>query len=84
MKMDQDGASRLAIGECSANACKVLVPLGIIEEGKDVRSMHLLDKFLASDSLLILYMKDGKPYDTMVLLASFKKEYQRVLTSELK
>jgi hypothetical protein len=29
-------------------------------------------------------MKDGKPYDTMVLLASFKKEYQRVLTSELK
>ena len=84
MKIDQDGASRLVIGECNPNACIARVPLGIVEEGKDSRSMHLLDKFLESDSLLLLYMRDGKPYRTMVLLSSFKKEYQRVLTSELK
>ncbi len=46
--------------------------------------MNLLDKFNQSSSLLVLYMKEGKPYRTMVLLSSFKKEYQRVLASELK
>jgi hypothetical protein len=84
MKMDQDGASRLTIGECTANACIARVPLGIVEEGKDRRAMNLLDKFSESNSLLVLYMRNGKPYRTMVLLSSFKKEYQRVLTSEFK
>jgi hypothetical protein len=84
MKMDQDGASRLTIGECTANACIARVPLGIVEQGKDRRAMNLLDKFSESNSLLVLYMRNGKPYRTMVLLSSFKKEYQRVLTSEFK
>jgi hypothetical protein len=46
MKIDQHGASRLAIGECSADACVARVPLGIVEDGKHGRAIHLLDKFL--------------------------------------
>jgi hypothetical protein len=83
-RIDQDGASRLAIDECTTNACIARVPLGVVEEGKDRRAMNLLDKFNESTSLLVLYMRDGKPYRTMVLLSSFKKEYQRVLISEFK
>jgi len=82
--IDQDGANRLPACECTTNACTARVPLGLLPEGKDRRAMNLLDKFNQSSSLLVLYMKEGKPYRTMVLLSSFKKEYQRVLASELK
>ena len=34
--------------------------------------MNLLGKFSESNSLLILYMRDGKPHRTMVLLSSFE------------
>jgi hypothetical protein len=84
MKIDDHGASRLSIDDCTANACIARVPLGLIGEDKDRRAMNLLDKFTESNSLLVLYMRNGKPYRTMVLLSSFKKEYQRVLTSEFK
>lgn len=84
MKMDKDGASRLTICECTADACIARVPLGVVEKEKDRRAMNLLDKFTESDSLLVLYIREGKPYRTMVLLSSFKREYQRVLTSEFK
>jgi len=83
-EIDQDGANRLPACECTENACIARVPLGLVPEGKDRRSMNLLNKFMASTSLLILYMREGKPYRTMVLLSSFKKEYRRVLTDEFK
>jgi len=82
MNIDPDGATRLSFAECNKDSCAARVPLGLVEEGKDSRKMNLIDKFLNSDTLLIHYMKNGKPYRTMVLLSSFKKEYQRVLTSE--
>lgn len=84
MGIDQDGANRLPACECTADACIARVPFGLVPEGKDRKAMNLLDKFLNSDSVLILYRRAGKPYRTMVLLSSFKQEYERVLTTDLK
>jgi hypothetical protein len=70
--------------DANDKSCMARVPLGVVKEGTERHKMDLLDKFLDSDHLLVLYMKGGHPYRTMVLLASFKKEYQRVLATELR
>lgn len=57
--------------------------MGWSHEGKDSRNLNLLDKFLNSNHMLLLYVKDGRSYRTMVLLSSFKNEYQRVLATQL-
>ena len=38
--------------------------------------MDFLDKFLAADFLWILYLRDGKPFRTLVILSSSQKGYQ--------
>ena len=57
--------------------------MGWPHEGKDSRNLNLLEKFLNSNHMLLLYEKDGRSYRTMVLLSSFKKEYQLVLATQL-
>ena len=84
LNLDPEGPSKLTIGECSKNACTARVPLGMVPEGKDGRKVDLLDKFLNSDHLLVLYMRNGRPYRTMVILSSFKKEYGRLMATEMK
>ena len=81
---DPEGPSRLSIGACDKNACTARVPLGLVEDGKDAHKMDLLDKFLNSDHLVVLYVRDGHPYRTMVILSTFKKEYTRVMENEMK
>jgi hypothetical protein len=81
--IDHDGATRLEIEKCTEDACTVHVPNGLAVD-KSGRTINLMDTFLQSDSLLVLYVRDGKPYRAMVLLSSFQKEYRRVLTSEFK
>jgi hypothetical protein len=76
MGMDADGASRLSFSSCGEESCVARVPGGIVEEAKESHRINLLNKFLNSDAVLFLYMKDGKAYRTMVVLSSFKKEYQ--------
>ncbi|HWR52659.1 MAG TPA: hypothetical protein VN428_16235 [Bryobacteraceae bacterium] len=83
LNLDPEGPSRLMFEKCNENNCLVRVQGGLVQEGKERHEMNLLDKFLTSDHLLILYMKDGKAYRTMVILSSFKKAYQRVMTDEL-
>ena len=65
------------------DSCVARIPNGLVEEGKERHRTDLLEKFLDSDSVLILYLKNGKPYRTMVLLSSFKKAYAKLLGSEL-
>lgn len=84
VNLDPEGPSHLSIGACDKNACTARVPLGLVEDGKEAHKMDLLDKFLNSDHLLVLYMRDGHPYRTMVILSSFKKEYARVMENEMK
>ena len=84
VNLDPEGPTRLAIADCAKNACTARVPLGLVEDGKNPHKMDLLDKFLSSDHLLVLYTRNGHPYQTMVLLSSFKKEYARVMDNEMK
>lgn len=81
--LDEDGTSRLAFEKCDENSCVVRVRAGRVEAGQETHRMDLLDKFLNANHAMLLYVRDGKPYRTMVLLSSFKKEYRRVLSAEL-
>jgi hypothetical protein len=82
LNLDQGGPTRLMFDKCDEESCVVRVPKGLVEEGPDRHKMNLLDKFLESDHMLILYLKGGHAYRTMVILTSFKREYERVLNSE--
>lgn len=84
MHLDPEGPSRLPITDCRDDDCAARVPLGLVDDGPDRHKTDLLQRFLDSDSMLLLYMKNGKAYRTMVLLSSFKKEYERVMASEMK
>lgn len=81
MGMDADGAARLSFSSCNRDSCVARVSCGIVEESKDGHRIDLLEKFLDSDAVLLLYLKDGKAYRTMVVLSSFKREYRRLLAS---
>jgi hypothetical protein len=83
MGLDKDGASRLPFSSCGQDSCVARIPDGLVGEGKERHRMDLLEKFLNADSVLILYVKNGKAYRTMILLSSFKKAYAKVLSSEL-
>jgi hypothetical protein len=83
LNLDPEGVTRLMFDNCDAESCAVRVRDGLVQEGKENHAINLLDKFLGSDHLLILYVKDGKAYRTMVLLSSFKRAYQRLLANEL-
>lgn len=82
--VDSDAAFRLPLSHCDEKSCAARVPLGVVSGTEDGRSLDLLAKFLSADHMLLLYVKGGKAYRTMVLLASFKKEYERVLATDLK
>jgi hypothetical protein len=79
--IDSDGTSKLEISDCDDKSCVVRVPLGLVKKTKDSRNLILLDKFLKSDHVVLLYMRGGKQYRTIVALSSFQKEYERVMTT---
>lgn len=81
MQLDQEGPSRLQFDSCNAESesCVARVEDGLVEEGEETHKMNLLEKFLSSDHLLIIYVtRDGHPMRTMVALFPFKKAYERV------
>ena len=83
-EIDADGASRLVLTACDDESCVTKITGGRLEASADNHSVDWLEKLLASDHLLILYMSDDSdaPYKTAISLATFKKEYQRVLKGE--
>ncbi len=81
--LDKEGASRIPFASCDKESCVARVTSGLVSEGRDSHNMDLLEKFLDSDAVLFLYMSQGKPYRTMIPLASFKKEYPKMLKSDL-
>jgi hypothetical protein len=83
MSTDPDGALKLEISGCKPESCMAAAKGGKLVSAKTNENVDLLRKFLSSDSILVLYYKSGRPYDTMVVLSSFKKEYKRVIETEL-
>ena len=75
-KSDSGGTAKLDISDCDEKFCAARVPLGLVKKG---RNLNLLDKFLKSDHVVLLYMRGGKQYRTMVPLSSFQMDYQRVM-----
>lgn len=82
--LDPKGRVRIPISQCFDDYCAARIAQGLTEDGKDSHKMDLLQEFLESNHLLVLYTREGKAYQTMVILSSFKKEYQRLMTTELK
>ena len=83
-QLDPKGPIRIPIRECFEDYCAARVPLGITGDGKDSYKIDLLQSFLDSNHLLVLYVRGGKTYRTMVILSSFQKKYARVMATEMK
>lgn len=83
MNIEADGASRVTFSSCDQDSCVARVPDGIVMKTEKGSRLDLLDEFLNSDAVLLLYQKNGHAYRTMVTLSSFKKAYQKLLTEEL-
>jgi hypothetical protein len=47
------------------------------------KRVDLLNKFLNSDAVLVLYTRGKNPYRTMILLSSFQKDYQHIMAVDL-
>lgn len=84
LAIDSDGAVRLALSKCDHNVCIAVAPSGRAKDDETNLQIDLLDKFLHSTHLMMLYMSKGHAYRTMVLLSPFQKEYERVMREEIK
>ena len=84
-EIDADGAIRLVLTACDDESCVTKIAGGRLEASAESHGMDWLEKLLASDHLLILYMSDDAdaPYKTAISLATFRKEYERVRKDEL-
>jgi hypothetical protein len=47
------------------------------------KRINLLEKFLTSDGVMVLYTRGKRAYRTMILLSSFQKEHTHVIAVDL-
>jgi len=81
---DEDGTMEIPIARCEKWSCEARVPGGGFEVKPPTgKRINLLEKFLTSDAVIVLYTKGKKAYRTMILLSSFQKEYQHVMAADL-
>ena len=83
MALDDDGAIRVPFTSCGKLGCMARIPAAVEVEPSTKKRVDLLNKFLNSDAVLILYARGKKPYRTMIPLSSFQKDYQHVLAVDL-
>lgn len=78
MKLDQDGSVSIPFTRCDSKSRLVEIPFGILKSDKG--DTHLLNKFNVSSIVIILYVKEGRAYRTMIDLSRFKIKYKEVTT----
>jgi hypothetical protein len=83
MALDDDGAIRVPFTSCGKLGCMARIPAGLEVEPSTKKRVDLLNKFLNSDAVLVLYARGKKPYRTMIPLSSFQKDYQHVMAVDL-
>ena len=83
MALDDQGAIRVPFTSCGKLGCMARIAAGLEVEPSTRNGVDLLNKFLNSDAVLVLYTRGKKPYRTMILLSSFQKEYQHVMAVDL-
>lgn len=76
MKLDQDGSVSIPFTRCDSKSRLVEIPFGIVKSDKG--DTHLLNKFNVSSIVIILYVKEGRAYRTMIDLSDFKIKYKEV------
>jgi hypothetical protein len=81
---DEDGTMEIPIARCEKWSCEARIPGGGFEvQPSRVKRINLLEKFLTSDAVVVLYTKGKRAYRTMILLSSFQKDYQHVMAVDL-
>ncbi len=83
MALDDDGAIKVPFTSCGKLGCMARVPAGVEVDSSTKKRVDLLNKFLNSDAVLVLYVRGKKPYRTMIPLSSFQKDYQHVMAVDL-
>jgi len=83
MALDDQGAIKIPFTSCGRLGCMARIPAGLEVEPSTKKRVDLLNKFLTSDAVLVLYTRGKKPYRTMILLSSFQKDYQHVMAVDL-
>jgi hypothetical protein len=83
MALDDDGAIRVPFTSCGKLVCMARVPAGLEVDSSTKKRVDLLNKFLNSDAVLVLYARGKKPYRTMIPLSSFQKDYRHVMAVDL-
>lgn len=83
MALDDDGAIRIPFTSCGKLGCMARIPAGLEVEPSTKKRVNLLNKFLTSDAVLVLYTRGKRAYRTMILLSSFQKDYQHVMAVDL-
>lgn len=82
--LDEDGTMEIPVASCDKWSCQARIPGGGFEaEPFTGKRSNLLEKFLTSDAVMVLYTKGKKAYRTMILLSPFQKEYQKVMAVDL-
>jgi hypothetical protein len=83
MALDDQGAIKVPFTSCGRLGCMARIPAGVEVEPSTKKRVDLLNKFLNSDAVLVLYARGKKPYRTMIPLSSFQKDYQHVMAADL-
>ena len=83
MSLDDDGAIKVPFTSCGRLGCMARIPAGLEVEPSTKKRVDLLNKFLTSDAVLVLYTRGKNAYRTMIPLSSFQKDYQYVMAVDL-
>jgi hypothetical protein len=83
MALEDQGAIKVPFTSCGKLGCMARIPAGLEEEPSTNKRVDLMNKFLTSDAVLVLYTRGKKAYRTMILLSSFQKDYQHVMAVDL-
>ena len=83
MALLDDGAIGVRFTSCGKLGCMARIPAGLEWEPSTNKPVDLLNKFLTSDAVLVLYTKGKTAFRTMIVLSSFQKDYQHVMAVDL-
>ena len=83
VKLEGGTLSQLDFNECNKDSCVARVHPQILSSG-GTADIDLLDEFLTSNHILLIYYKHGVPYRTIKPLFPFQRDFKALMETELK
>jgi hypothetical protein len=77
------GEWALPMNECDKNSCVATFPNGIVKNDEGGPDLNLMHEFLQDEGLVLIYVRDGETYQTLISLKSFQREHQRLVEANL-